>query len=337
MAQRIGGDRLHVFGADVVTAVQPGEGSRAAFDRDRCARAGTPAQPAGEQRAVGRRVAGRIDQRGDVVGHGIGQRQRQYLVSRSEHRGLRQLVRRGRHLDFGHRLLPGQRHDQPGGRAVRVIDAGVQHEAIELSLGQRVGAFLFDRVLRRHHHEQVRQLIGGHPDGDLPLGHRFEQRRLHLGGCAVDLVSQDQVVEQRPALEAETAFLRPVDVGAGEVGGQHVGGELHSLKIAFDGVCHGLHSAGLRQAGRAFDQQVTIGEQRHQQPLDQRRLTQHLPFEIAAQSVESVVRAGERGRQGHGRVSDRGSCEEGAAPPRSQQGLDSQAQLKVPRGMRGTA
>ena len=32
----------------------------------------------------------------------------------------------------------------------------VQQKPIALGLGQRIGAFLFDRILRRQHHEQLR-------------------------------------------------------------------------------------------------------------------------------------------------------------------------------------
>ena len=35
-----------------------------------------------------------------------------------------------------------------------VVHHDVEHEAIELRLGQRIGAFLLDRVLRREHEER---------------------------------------------------------------------------------------------------------------------------------------------------------------------------------------
>ena len=41
-----------------------------------------------------------------------------------------------------------------------IADAHVHQEAVELRFGQRVGAFLLDRVLRGHHQEQRRQRIG---------------------------------------------------------------------------------------------------------------------------------------------------------------------------------
>jgi len=71
----------------------------------------------------------------------------------------------------------------------------VQQESIELRLGQRIRAFLLDRVLRRHDHEQVFEPVTAVTDRDLALFHRFEQRRLHFGRRAVDLVGENQVVK----------------------------------------------------------------------------------------------------------------------------------------------
>jgi hypothetical protein len=51
--------------------------------------------------------------------------------------------------------------------AGRVAHAHHQHEAVDLRLGQRVGALLLDRVLRRHHDEGLGQLEGRVADGDL--------------------------------------------------------------------------------------------------------------------------------------------------------------------------
>ena len=75
----------------------------------------------------------------------------------------------------------------------RVADAQLQQEAVDLRLGQRVGALLLDRVLRGQHQERVRQRERLAADGHLALLHRLEQRALHLGRRAVDLVGQDDV------------------------------------------------------------------------------------------------------------------------------------------------
>ena len=55
------------------------------------------------------------------------------------------LVVRRRHALDDHELL----------RRARIVDQHLEHEAVDLRLRQRVGAFRLDRVLRRHHEERV--------------------------------------------------------------------------------------------------------------------------------------------------------------------------------------
>ena len=79
----------------------------------------------------------------------------------------------------------------------RVGDLALEHEAVDLRLGQGIGAFLLDRVLGGHDQERLGQAVGVVADGDLVLLHGLEQGRLHLGRRAVDLVGQEQVGEDR--------------------------------------------------------------------------------------------------------------------------------------------
>ena len=98
----------------------------------------------------------------------------------------------------------------------------VHEEAVALRLGQRVDALGLDRVLRGEHEERVGQLAGVAADADLALGHRLEQRRLHLGGRAVDLVGEDDVGEHRAPLDVEVLGRRAPDARADEVGRHEV-------------------------------------------------------------------------------------------------------------------
>ena len=41
----------------------------------------------------------------------------------------------------------------------RVVDEDHEHEAVELRFGQRIGALLLDRILRREHEERIGQLV----------------------------------------------------------------------------------------------------------------------------------------------------------------------------------
>ena len=114
----------------------------------------------------------------------------------------------------------------------RIADAQHHREAIELRLGQRVNAFLFDRVLGRKHPERVLERKGRVGQRDLPLLHRFEQRALRLRGGAIDFVGEQDVGEDRALLDAEDGGLRVVDARAEDVGRHHVRGELNPLELA---------------------------------------------------------------------------------------------------------
>ena len=84
-----------------------------------------------------------------------------------------------------------------------IIDEGVEHEAVELGLGQRVGSLLLDRILRGQHEERFGQPAALASGRHLVLLHRLEQRGLGARRGAVDLVGQHQVGEDRAGLEAE--------------------------------------------------------------------------------------------------------------------------------------
>ena len=142
-----------------------------------------------------------------------------------------------------------------------------------LRFGQRIGAFLLDRVLRGQHEERIGQLVPHAADGDLPLLHRFEQRGLRLGRRAVDFVGQDHV--------ARTAALR----GSGTRGCRSMRfSSMISVPVMSAGIRSGVNwmrlndrfsDAGQRadhqrlgQAGHAFQQAVAAAEEGDQQLLD---------------------------------------------------------------------
>jgi len=87
-------------------------------------------------------------------------------------------------------------------------------------------------VLEAHAPREIRQAIaaGRH----LMFLHRFEQRRLRLGRCAVDLVGENHVRKHRPAHESQ----RPAAAGfvlldhfrARDVRGHQVGRELNTVE-----------------------------------------------------------------------------------------------------------
>jgi hypothetical protein len=64
-------------------------------------------------------------------------------------------------------------------------------EAVKLRFGQRIGAFLLDRVLRGQHMERLgRRARAGH--GDVLFLHGLQQGRLRARAGAVDFVRHQQ-------------------------------------------------------------------------------------------------------------------------------------------------
>ncbi|OIQ63834.1 hypothetical protein GALL_546230 [mine drainage metagenome] len=177
----------------------------------------------------------------------------------------------------------------------RVVQPHVEQEAVELRLGQGIGARLLQRILRGQHQKQRRQRMGRAAHGDLVLLHGFEQRGLHLGGRAVDLVGQHDVVKQRAAHKAHRTVRRVEHLAARQVAGQQVGSELHPLKTGMHPRRQRLDRGGLGQPGQAFEQQVAAGEQADNQPVEQRCLADDVGAELLAQGGDfGLVRVGHR-------------------------------------------
>ena len=101
------------------------------------------------------------------------------------------------------------------------------------------------------------------------LLHRLEQRALHFGGRAIDFVRQHEVGEDGAAPGGEGAGLRVVNLRADDIGRQHVRGELQARKARVDGGRQGFDRKGLGQSGDPFEQDVAIGQQPDNEPLDQ--------------------------------------------------------------------
>ena len=141
-----------------------------------------------------------------------------------------------------------------------------------MRLGQRIGALLLDRVLRRHDHKQVCQLVTLVTDRDLALLHRFEQSRLDFRRRTIDFVGKNQVVKQRPFAKFESTLLRAINLRTRQVGRQEVGGKLKTLEISLQAVGQHLDCTCFRQPRRPLDQDMAITQQRDQHAVDQMRL-----------------------------------------------------------------
>ena len=164
---------------------------------------------------------------------------------------------RGRLLDHGHLVVFGQ-----------IVDDHVEHEPVELRLGQRIGPFHLDRVLRGQDEERLFQRIADAGRRDLVFLHRFQQRGLGLGRGAVDLVGEDHVGEDRPLDELHPAAAVAgllEDLGAGDVRRHQVGGELDALELQVEDLGDRADQQRLGQPRRTGDQAVPAGEQADQE------------------------------------------------------------------------
>ena len=101
-----------------------------------------------------------------------------------------------------------------------IADVQLQHEAIELRFRKLIGAFLFERILRRENKKRIGEGICFLANRHLALLHRFEQRALHFGRRAIDFVRQNQIRKERAELRRELARARIINERADQIGRQ---------------------------------------------------------------------------------------------------------------------
>ena len=75
-------------------------------------------------------------------------------------------------------------------------------------------------------------------------------------GCAVDLVGQEHIGEDRPGHELEFAGVLVEDAEPGDVAGKQIGRALDPRKLAAERLRQGLGQGRLAQARQVFDEQV---------------------------------------------------------------------------------
>ncbi len=171
-----------------------------------------------------------------------------------------------------------------------IAERNAHQEAVELGLGQKIGAFKFKGILRRHDHERLRELARLAIDGHLRLVHRFEQRRLCARRGAVDLVRHDDVGKDRPLLEDELAALLIPDRHPEHVRRQHVGGQLDARERAIEAARQAGGEHGLADAGHIFNEHVAAREQTDQQLVDRLLMAEVTGLDVRAKTFEPVHR-----------------------------------------------
>ena len=120
-----------------------------------------------------------------------------------------------------------------------IVHFDIEHEPVQLSFGQRIGALLLNGVLRGQDKERRRQRIALARHGDRLFLHGLEQSGLGLGGGAVYFISQYDIGEDRAFDELELAVLVEY-FGPGDVGGHQVGSELYAVEGETKGFREGV-------------------------------------------------------------------------------------------------
>src|SRR3954465_445302 len=204
-------------------------------------------------------------------------------VRRRRHRGNRRLAVAG-----------GQRQDAVLLRLRRIVDDHVEHETIELRLGQRIGALLLDRILRREHEQRPLERVADAVHGHLVFLHRLEERRLCLRRRAVDFVGEDHVGEDRSGDEADLAATAdPIlldHLGADDVRRHQVGRELDAVELQMNRLRQALDQQRLRQPRHAAQQHVAAGKKRGQDLPDHRLLADNRAAELVSQPAREALR-----------------------------------------------
>ena len=171
------------------------------------------------------------------------------------------------------------------GIAVGVADNELHQESVELSLGERIGSLVLDRVLCGQHPESLRQDERLVANSDLAFLHGFQQGALDFGRGAVDLVGEQDAGDDGTGADVECPRGRPVDLGTGQVGRQEIGSELDAPKRQIQGLCERPDGTCLGQTGNAFDEDMAAGEQGDDQTIQEGPLTDDQVLEPLDQAL----------------------------------------------------
>ncbi len=258
------GDALDVVGRDVRPPREHGPGAGrleqplGATRRDADVDAGVPTRGTGDLGDVLEQVV--VD--ADRLGHRP-QGEHVVVVDHLAHR---------RHLcvtggpAFEQRYLPVH---------LRVADAGLYHEPVDLGLRQRESALLLDGILRGDDEKRLWQVVRLAVDSHLLLGHRLEQRRLGLRRRAVDLVRENDVREHRALVELERAVTLVEHVRPGDVGRQQVRRELDTTERQPQCSGETLCSQGLARSGHVLKENVALSEYARHDHLEEVSVGDH--------------------------------------------------------------
>ena len=187
----------------------------------------------------------------------------------------------------------------------RISHAHLYQKAIQLRFGQRIRAFKLHRVLRRDDSETLTEIVTCAINRDLPFLHRFQQRRLRLGRRTIDLVRQQHIGEQWSGAEFKAPVATAQHRCAGDVSRHQIGRELYATKAHSAGAGGDADEQRFRDAGHAFEQHMSAGQQRRQQFVDGEILPDNAASDCGAQRGDGVGRRERQIRRRHVRNESR--------------------------------
>ncbi len=190
-----------------------------------------------------------------------------------------------------------------GGR--RVIDLGLEQEAVELCLRQRVGPLGLDRILGCQHDERPGKHQRLSFERDLMLLHDLQQRALGFRRGPVDLIGEQQIREHRPAHDAQFIDTRIEHGVSSDVRWHHVGRELHARVIEGQRLRECANQQCLAESRHALEQHVSGGHQCDDDLIDHGRLADHRATDLLAQPRQQLGCACDRARRFRLCVQDR--------------------------------
>ena len=179
---------------------------------------------------------------------------------------------------------------------LEMVHDDLEHEAVELRFWQRVCALEFDGILGGEHVERLFEYVRGSLNRDAVLLHRLQERRLCLGGCAIDLIRQHDVRKNRSRSEHHAASTRVRvfldNVGACDVRRHHVRSELDSRELEIQDLSDGVDQQRLCQPGNTEKQAITTHKERKKHLLDHLFLPDYelpyLGYDLLAPRLHSI-------------------------------------------------
>ena len=109
-----------------------------------------------------------------------------------------------------------------------------------------------------------------------------------MAGGAVDLVGEQEVHHDRSEFDIEFLAALAVDPGADDIGWHQVGGELDTRERAAHHLGERLDGQRLSHPGNTLEQDVPLGQQAHQDALDELVLADDDPLDLEDRPFQGV-------------------------------------------------